>query len=318
MSLLGTKYDSKNIGLYRDDGLSIFRNVSGPKLEKIKKHIQKIFKGKILDVIIECNTKIVNYLDAIFNLSDGTYKPCKKPNDETKYIQVDSDHPPSIIKQIPKSIETRLSSLSSSKEIFLEAAQYYEQNLASCGYKEKLTYVEQSAKKTEGNKKRKRNIIWFNPPYSKTVKTNIGKQTNKHFPPEHKFHKIFNKNTLKLSYSCIPNLKTLINSHNQNILGDQPQSTPKTWNCLRKEDCPMNGLCLTKTLLYYATITCDKENYTKLYKGICETTLKKRYANHKKSFNVPNYKNDTKLSTEYWALKTKQVNPKLSWQIKRR
>ena len=115
LSLLGTKYGSKNIGLYRDDGLSIFRNVSGPDLEKIKKHIQKIFKEKKLDVIIECNTKIVNYLDVTFNLNNGTYKPYKKPNDEMKYIHVDSDHPPSIIKQIPMSIATRLSSLSSSK-----------------------------------------------------------------------------------------------------------------------------------------------------------------------------------------------------------
>ena len=46
LSLLGTKYDSKNIGLHRDDGLSIFRNVSGLELEKIKKHIRKIFKEK--------------------------------------------------------------------------------------------------------------------------------------------------------------------------------------------------------------------------------------------------------------------------------
>ena len=102
-----------------------------------------------------------------------------------------------------------------------------------------------------------------------------------------------------------------------NILRAQPQNTPKTCNCLKKEDCPMNGFCLTKSLLYYATITCDKENYTKLYKGICETTFKKRYANRKKSFNVPTYKNDTKRSTEYWTLKTKQLNPKVSWQIKR-
>ena len=76
----------------------------------------------MLDVINECNTKIVNCLDVTFNLNDGTCKPYKKPNDETEYIHVDSDHPPSIIKQIPKSIATRLSSLSSSKEIFLEAA----------------------------------------------------------------------------------------------------------------------------------------------------------------------------------------------------
>ena len=44
----------KNIGLYRDDGLSIFKNCSGPQIEKIKKHLQKIFKSNDLDVIIEC------------------------------------------------------------------------------------------------------------------------------------------------------------------------------------------------------------------------------------------------------------------------
>ena len=78
------------------------------------------------------------------------------------------------------------------------------------------------------------------------------------------------------------------------------------------------GLSNEWFLSYKKSILNDKENYTKLYKGICETTLKKRYANHKKSFNVPTYKNNTKLSTEYWALKIKQLNPKVSWQIKRR
>ena len=54
----------------------------------------------------------------------------------------------------------------------------------------------------------------------------------------------------------------------------------------------------------------NKEKYTKIYKGICETTFKKRYANHKKSFNVPTYKNDTKLSTEYLVLKTSSLTRK--------
>ena len=44
------------------------------------------------------------------------------------------------------SISARLSLLSSSKEMFHEAAQSYEQNPASCGYKEQLTYVKQSMK----------------------------------------------------------------------------------------------------------------------------------------------------------------------------
>ena len=30
LNLLGRQYDTKNIGLYRDDGLSIFKNFSGP------------------------------------------------------------------------------------------------------------------------------------------------------------------------------------------------------------------------------------------------------------------------------------------------
>ena len=73
LNLLGRLYDMKNIGLYRDDGLSIFKNCSGPQMEKIKKHLQKVFKNNGLDIIIECNTKVINYLGVTFNLNDSTY-----------------------------------------------------------------------------------------------------------------------------------------------------------------------------------------------------------------------------------------------------
>ena len=72
LNLLGRQYDTKNIGLYRDDGLSIFKNCSGPQMEKIKKHLQKVFKNTGLNVIIECNMKVVNCLDVSSNLNDGT------------------------------------------------------------------------------------------------------------------------------------------------------------------------------------------------------------------------------------------------------
>ena len=35
--LIGKKYDSKNIGLYRDVGLAVFKNLSGSSSEKVKK-----------------------------------------------------------------------------------------------------------------------------------------------------------------------------------------------------------------------------------------------------------------------------------------
>ena len=44
--LIRKKYDSKNIGLYRDDGLAVFKNVSEPASEKIKKQLQSLFKQK--------------------------------------------------------------------------------------------------------------------------------------------------------------------------------------------------------------------------------------------------------------------------------
>ena len=79
----------------------------------------------------------------------------------------------------------------------------------------------------------------------------------------------------------------------------------------------MNGACLEESLVHYATISCNDKNYKpKLYKGSCKTSFKKRYSNHKKLFNIPLYKHDTELSTEYWNLKMKQLNPQISWKIK--
>ena len=58
-------------------------------------------------------------------------------------------------------------------------------------------------------KNRSRNITWFHPPYSKHVATNVGKKflliVNDCFRQDHPLRKIFNKNTLKISYSCMPN-----------------------------------------------------------------------------------------------------------------
>ena len=35
----------------------------------------------------------------------------------------------------------------------------------------------------------------------------------KHFPNNHKYHKIFNKNNVKISDSCMANIKSIINMH---------------------------------------------------------------------------------------------------------
>ena len=115
----------------------------------------------------------------------------------------------------------------------------------------------------------------------------------------------------------MPNLKSKIDGHNKKILEKTPPSKTVLYNCLKKENCPMRGACLTENVLYYSRISCHDETYElKLYKRICETTFEKRYANHKKSFSAEKNKSDTKLSTEYWKLANKKLYPQISWSVK--
>ena len=52
LNLLGRKYGTKNIGLYRDDGLSSFKNCSGQQMKKIKwKKLRKTYKKYLRTMI---------------------------------------------------------------------------------------------------------------------------------------------------------------------------------------------------------------------------------------------------------------------------
>jgi hypothetical protein len=57
-----------------------------------------------------------------------------KPNNKLQYINVESSHPPTILKSIPQGINKRLSEISSNKEVFNEAAPAYQQALDESGF----------------------------------------------------------------------------------------------------------------------------------------------------------------------------------------
>ena len=84
-------YRENHIRLYRDDSLAISKNTRGPEAEKLKKKFHKLFKQKDLDIIVQSNLKITNYLDITLNLNDGSYHPYRKSNEETNYIHVNLD-----------------------------------------------------------------------------------------------------------------------------------------------------------------------------------------------------------------------------------
>ena len=93
LSLIGNKCYPNNIGLYREDILVVFKNKTGLQSEKIKKTFQKMFKNIGLDIIINPNMKTVNYFNITVNFNEGSNCPYKKPNKETNYIHVNSNHP---------------------------------------------------------------------------------------------------------------------------------------------------------------------------------------------------------------------------------
>ena len=154
LSKIKSVFENQNdVGLYRDDGLRILRNLSGPQIERVRKEIIKILKECGLSITTKTNLKVVQFLEIEL---DHTYRPHKKPNDNPMYINVNSNHPPSIIKQIPSSINRRLSNLSSDEEVFLNNFQPHREALEKSGFRDELTYVEPKISEEHKNKKRKR------------------------------------------------------------------------------------------------------------------------------------------------------------------
>ena len=138
---------------------------------------------------------------------------------------------------------------------------------------------------------------------------------DKYFPPHHK-NKLFNRNNVKISYSCLPNIKSITNAHNRKILYRSPTIGRRTCNCINTSQFPLQQRYLSNNILYQANITPLGENLeTKVHYGICETTFQLRYANYKKSSSHRNCKSDTELSNKFWKIKDNKHNANITWEI---
>ena len=77
----------------------------------------------------------------------------------------------------------------------------------------------------------------------------------------HIYRKVFNRNTLKISYSCISNIKSKISTHNKKILNKPVNQNTRKCNCINKNACLLNRNFLLKIILYITAIKSDKKNY---------------------------------------------------------
>ena len=244
--------------------------------------------------------------------------------------------------------------LCSDENIHKNERVHYEQLLKRDGYgrvvlnyKTPETEEERAERirKREINRLKARQVSWFNPPYSRQVESgkSVGKAffsaLDSCFPIGHPLHKIFNRNTVNLSYPMMPNLGMLIKGKNKRILEDHIRSEhekdeikkqgeekktrgrPKTiirkdCTCQRNKPCPLEGNCNVTDVVYQATILLE-DSTSKYYVGQAKD-FKERYRNHLATFRNKNIAQICNLKDYIWELKESGLVFTLSWKILRK
>ena len=145
------------------------------------------------------NLKEVSFLGVTFNLTYGKFRPQKKR--KHNYLIQPSTN------QAASQHNGRLSHNSSDEAVFNSRKVEYEDALKKSSYKVNLKFTTKAT--VTPTKIRQRNIIWLYQPFNRSVKTNVEKiffrLLHKHFPRTNRLYKIFNHNTVKVSFSCMKN-----------------------------------------------------------------------------------------------------------------
>ena len=167
-------------------------------------------------------------MDVTLNLTDGTYKPYRKPGDTPIYVHIQSNHPPAVKKNIPQNVENRLNMLSCNEIVFNQAKPLYQDALKASGYTHSRTQVQHSFLELNNrntnnrkNRRRGRRTFWFNPPWDARVAMDVGAKflriLDRTIPRDHPLHRLFNRHTVKISDRCLANIKKKISTHNHKI-----------------------------------------------------------------------------------------------------
>ena len=165
---------------------------------------------------------------------------------------------------------------------------------------------------------RKRSITQFTPPFSRNFSTDIARKdlVDRHFLKGSDLHKIFNRNMAKVSYSCTPNVGTIIKRHNASVLNavnaSQPGNPRKGRNCGWPPECLLKGECLASDTVYQATVMTEGE--VRNYIGSTATTFKARFGNPKVSMHDTK-DCQTELSKYIWRLKQSGAEYEIDWKI---
>ena len=310
-----------SVGVYRGDGLAVVHKDSGPHMERLRKNIIDFFKQHGFQITIEINLKITDFLDIYLDLENDKFYPYRKSNNTPFYENRESNHPFNILQQLPKMTSERLPNLSCTEDEFIKASGEYQNVLKNSGFKDKLTYTPCNQR---NRRQRNRKVIWCNPSFDLQDKTDIDKiffqLLDRNFPPHHRLHKISNRNTVKTSSSCMPNMASHISSRNKNIIQESKKlqyQNPKTCDCQVAEKCPINGNWKQSAVIDQVDLTPEIDN-ERIYIGLTEDPFKEGLSDHRTSFKYEQHKNKSKLSSFTWETKNKSQNFEIKWSVIRK
>ena len=122
----------------------------------------------------------MNFLGIIYNLSENSFKPSHKDKRTPFYITVNSNHPVSMIRQIPNVVNIRINRLSSNKKYFTKIIGYMMRTKKS-GFKQRLEYLEilKDNFETCNNENNNNNNVKNNNDNNSNKRTMNGETTNR-------------------------------------------------------------------------------------------------------------------------------------------
>ena len=114
-------------------------------------------------------------------------------------------------------------------------------------------------------------------------------------------------------------MKSFWDKHNKIILKKHTnrlnKDDEKLCNCRQRVNCPTDGKCLTKSVVYKAEVTSTDDNTKQTYTGVTANDFKTRYRNHLKSLHNEKSKHETELSKHVWNLKKGNRQFSIRWAI---
>ena len=195
----------------------------------------------------------------------------------------------------------------------------YQEALDRAGYNHQLLYQEPDPPAAPTGRARTRKVTWFNPPFSQSISTNVAQKflhlIDTCFPPEHELRRVVNRNTVKVSYSTMPNMAQQMNQHNAKVSsGDQRQTSGGCNGHRGGRQCPLPGNCMAKGVVYGAEITDLSTGEKETYTGLTDGTMRDRISKH--MGNCRNrHEPGTRFSTHVRKLEDRGAPYSVTWQI---